>query len=242
MTDYLALVGRGTEDYKNVFKPDSPSLGVDGKNVVMSGFTGSTPRLQWRIWIPPGTKSLQATLYTYASPPESKVLLRMHQPPVGTVNNVTPENAAAVDMANVLALLMTGAEVPAYTPSGAGAVKLSDGRMDSPVVTTSGAWLYINALQTPGAQIFQLDARLTVDKAQYQTWYEHAVWDDQGNPIEGPPVVQPIESHEERVLRLLKEAELVAPLMALAGVATDIELGKKALATGVWAGLLRLIK
>jgi hypothetical protein len=242
MTDYLSLVGRGTAGFRDVFAPGSPMLAEDADTVYMAGFHGSTSHLQWRIWIPPGTKCLQATLYTYASPPESKILMRMHQPPAGTVNNVTPENAAAVDLQNVLALLMTGAEVPAYTPSGAGAVKLSDGRMDSPVVTTSGAWLYINALQTPGAQIFQLDARLTVDKAQYQTWYEHAVWDDQGNPVEGPPVVQPIESHEERVLRLLKEAELVAPLMALAGVATDIELGKKALATGVWAGLLRLIK
>lgn len=242
MTGYLALVGRGTEDYKNVFKPDSPSLGVDGNNVVMSGFTGSTPRLQWRIWIPPGTRSLQATLYTYASPPESKVLLRMHQPPVGNVNDVTPENAAAVDLSNVLALLMTGAEVPCYTPASAGAVKLSAGTMDSPVVTTVGAWLYINALQVPGnpPQIFKLDSYLSVDAAQYLYWYANAVWDEQGNPVAG--VVKPTGTHEQYVLGRLQELGMVAPLAALCKAKDDSALIQAAKDSGLWAALLKFTK
>ena len=240
MTDYLALVGRGTEDYKNVFKPDSPSLGVDGKNVVMSGFTGSTPRLQWRIWIPPGTKSLQATLYTYASPPESKVLLRMHQPPVGNVSDVTPENAAAVDLSNVLELLLQGVEVPCYTPASAGAVKLSDGRMDSPVVTATGAWLYINALQVPGQQIFKLDSYLSVDAAQYLYWYANAAWDEQGNPVAG--AVKPTGTHEQYVLGRMQELDMIARLAALCKAGDDAELISAAKDSGLWAALLKFTK
>lgn len=240
MPEFLALVGRGTVGFQDVFAPDSPMLAVDGDTVSMSHVVGITDRLKWRIWIPPGTRSLQSTLFVYASPPESKVLLRMYEPPVGNLNCVTPENSAAVDLTNVLATLLSGAEVPYWAPPAmAGNIKLSDGRIDSPVVTTTGGWLYIHALQVPGNKIFEIVARLTVDKAQYLNWYASAVWDIYGNPVPG---VQPVEGHEDRVLRLLDEAELIPPLMVLAGVKTPVDLAKKALATGVWAGLLRLIK
>ena len=239
MTDYLSLVGRGTAGFRDVFAPGSPMLAEDADTVYMAGFHGSTSHLQWRIWIPPGTKCLQATLYTYASPPESKILMRMHQPPVGTVNNVTAENAAAVDLKDVFTPLLQGAEVPCYTPSGAGAVKLSDGRMDSPVVTATGAWLYINALQTPGAQIFQLDARLTVDKAQYMDWYEHAVWDDYGNPVQGE---QAPAITEQYLLGRLQELDMIARLAALCKAGDDAELIAAAKASGLWAALLRFAK
>ena len=239
MTDYLSLVGRGTAGFRDVFAPGSPMLAEDADTVYMAGFHGSTSHLQWRIWIPPGTKRLQATLYTYASPPESKILMRIRKPPVGTVNNVTAENAAAVDLTNVFTPLLQGIEVPCYTPAGAGAVKLSDGRMDSPVVTATGAWLYINALQTPGAQIFQLDARLTVDKTMYQDWYETATWDDQGNPIAG---VKPVETHEQKVLKRVIETGLAEALRKLSGGLDDAELIQAVKETGTWAALMEFAK
>ena len=244
MTDYLSLVGRGTAGFRDVFAPGSPMLAEDADTVYMAGFHGSTSHLQWRIWIPPGTKCLQATLYTYASPPESKILMRMHQPPVGTVNNVTAENAAAVDLKDVFTPLLQGAEVPCYTPAGAGAVKLSDGRMDSPVVTATGAWLYINALQTPGAQIFQLDARLTVDKAMYQNWYESATWDANGNPLPGvrEPIQVPTPVNEQYVLGRLQELDMIARLAALCKAGDDAELVAAAKVSGLWAALLKFTK
>ncbi len=241
MTDHLALVGRGTTGYREVFAPGSPVLGEDGADVIMAGFTGVTPTLKWRIWIPPGTRSLQATLYTYASPPESKVLMRMHQPPVGGLADVTPENAAAVDLGNVLALLLlTGAEVPCYTPASAGAVKLSDGRADSPVVATTGAWLYINALQLPGQQIFMLDARVTADRAQYLAWYAGAVWDAEGNPM--PTVAPPATVDEQWVLGRVKEVGLIEPLRALCKASDDAALIQAVTRSGLWGALLRFTK
>lgn len=239
MNNYLALVGRGTSGYREVFAPGSPSLAEDAGTVIMSGFTGSTTSLQWRIWIPPGTRSLQATIYTYASPPESKILMRMHQPPVGGLDSVTPENSAAVDMTNVLESLFQGAEIPCYTPAGVGAVKLSSGRMDSPVVTTTGGWLYINALQVPGQQIFKLDSYLSADQAQYLNWYSQAVWDADGNPVAGetkPPV--PVETHEQKVLRRVIETGLAEALRTLSGGKPDAELIQAVLESGVWATLL----
>ena len=240
MSDYLSLVGRGTAGFRDVFAPGSPMLAEDADTVYMAGFHGSTSHLQWRIWIPPGTKCLQATLYTYASPPESKILMRMHQPPVGTVNAVAAENAAAVDLGDVFTPLLQGVEVPCYTPSGAGAVKLSDGRMDSPVVTATGAWLYINALQTPGAQIFQLDARINVDKAQYMAWYETATWDDQGNPIAG--VTKPVETHEQTVLKRVIDTGLAEALRKLSGGLDDAALIQAVKETGTWAALMEFAK
>lgn len=242
MTDYIALVGRQTTDFKTLFAPGSNMLAAEAGVVTMAGQCGDSTNLLWRVWIPPGAKCLQATMYAYYGAPACKVLMRMGKPPVGGLDSVTPENAAAVDLRNVLASLLAGAEVPCYTPIEGGAVKLSDGSMDSPVVGTTWGWLYIKALQMPGQKVYQLDVRVTADEAQYRQWYASAIWDAYGNPVAGPAVVQPVESHEDRVLRLLKEAELIAPLMALAGTTTDIELAKKALATGVWAGFLRLIK
>lgn len=241
--DYTAIVARGDDNLKLKFAPGSPLLPVDGGRVSMYSVVGQTTKRKWRVWLPPGTCTLQATLFTFSNKePNAKVLLRMGEPPVGGPDSVTPENGAAVDMANVLAALDQGAEVPCYAPGGVGSVKLSEGRVDSPPVTTVGQWLYINALEVPGHQIFEIVVRVAVDEAAYLAWYETATWDADGNPIAGPAVVQPVESHEDRVLRLLDEAELVPPLMVLAGVKTPVELAKKALATGVWAGLLRLIK
>lgn len=241
--DYTALVGRGTKNFNDVFRPDSTMLAAEGGVVTLAGQCGDSTNLLWKIWIPPGTRCLQATMYVYWDELPAKVVMRWGQPPVGGLDSVTPENAAAVDLGNVLALLLTGAEVPGYAAPKAGNIKLSNGSMDSKVLTHTGDWLYIKALQVPGNKVYQLDARVTAAEDEYLAWYENAFWDEHGNPIPGvskPP--EPVESHEDRVLRLLDEAELVPPLMVLAGVKTPVELAKKALATGVWAGLLRLIK
>jgi len=240
--DYLALVGRGTVGLKDVFAPKSPMLAVEGDTVSMSHVVGITDRMKWRVWIPPGTRSLQSTLFVYASPPESKVLLHMHEPPTGWLDAVTPENAATVDLTNVLALLLTGAEVPYYAPPViAGNIKLSDGRIDSPVVTDTGGWLYIHALQVPGNKIFELVARITVDRAQYEAWYANAVWDDYGNPLPGAQAPTPAIT-EQYVLGRVQELGLVEPLSKLCKATDDAALIQAAKASGLWAALMRFTK
>lgn len=239
-SDYLALVGRGTAGYKDLFSPGSSMLVEDASSVFISGFTGETYRLQWKIWIPPGTRFLQCTLYTRASPPESKVLMRMHQPPTGNLADVTPENAAAVNLSTVLSRLLRGDEIPCYTPAEAGAVKLSDGRVDSEVVTTTGAWLYINALQVPGNQIYKLDAYLGVDKAMYQNWYENAIWDVLDNPV--PGVMKPVEVTEQYVVGRLQELKMIEPLFKLCKARDDAGLIQAAKESGLWAALLKFTK
>jgi hypothetical protein len=184
--DYTAIVARGDDNFKLKFAPGSPLLPVDGGRVSMYSVVGQTTKRKWRAWVPPGTCSLQATLFTFSNKePNAKVLLRMGEPPVGGPDSVTPENGAAVDMANVLAALDQGAEVPCYAPGGVGSVKLSEGRVDSPPVTTVGQWLYINALEVPGHEIFEIVVRVTVDEAAYLAWYASAIWDAYGNPLPG---------------------------------------------------------
>ena len=238
--DYTAIVARGDDNFKLKFAPGSPLLPVDGGRVSMYSVVGQTTKRKWRAWVPPGTCSLQATLFTFSNKePNAKVLLRMGEPPVGGPDSVTPENGAAVDMANVLAALDQGAEVPCYAPGGVGSVKLSEGRVDSPPVTTVGQWLYINALEVPGHEIFEIVVRVTVDEAAYLAWYASAIWDAYGNPLPGAqaPVIT-----EQYVLGRLQELDMIARLAALCKAGDDAELIAAAKDSGLWAALLRFTK
>ena len=241
--DYTAIVGRGNAGFSDVFKPGSHMLPVDGGRVSMYSVVGRSPKRKWRVWLPPGTCALQATLFTFvdmgANAPGAKVLVRLGEPPAGGLASVTPENGAAVDLANVLAALVAGAEVPCYSPASAGAVKLSEGRIDSPPVTTTGQWLYINALQVPGNEIFEIVVRVTVDEAAYLAWYDSAVWDDYGNPVQG---AQAPAITEQYVLGRLQELDMIARLAALCKAGDDAELIAAAKSSGLWAALLRFTK
>lgn len=234
MTDCTALVNRGTTDFKGTFAPDSPFLADEGTAVSMSGKVDSTPQLQWRVWLPPGTNCLQSTLFTYASPPEAKALMRLGQPPVGTVADVTPENSAAIDRSAVLSLLQQGAEIPCYAPASAGFMKLSASLMDAPVVITEGAWLYITALQVPGDKIFELITYVRTDKAAYLNWYASATWDDQNNPVAAPA-----EPYEQRLLQCAIDTGLVDGLRKLSGGLDDDALIAAAQETGTWPALMK---
>lgn len=238
--DYTAIVARGDDNFKLKFAPGSPLLPVDGGRVSMYSVVGQTTKRKWRAWVPPGTCSLQATLFTFSNKePNAKVLLRMGEPPVGGPDSVTPENGAAVDMANVLAALGQGAEVPCYAPGGVGSVKLSEGRVDSPPVTTVGQWLYINALEVPGHEIFEIVVRVTVDEAAYLAWYASAIWDAYGNPLPG---AQAPAITEQYVLGRLQELDMIARLAALCKAGDDAELIAAAKSSGLWAALLRFAK
>ena len=248
MTDYTAIVGRGNTGFRYVFEPDSPSLPADGGRVSMYSVVGRSTRRKWRVWLPPGACALQATLLTFvdmgANAPGAKVLVRLGEPPAGGLASVTPENGAAVDLANVLAALVAGAEVPCYSPASAGAVKLSDGRVDSPPVTTTGQWLYINALQVPGNEIFEIVVRVTVDEAAYLAWYDSAVWDDYGNPVPGVQEPEPVPAPvgEQWVFGRVVECGLIEPLAKLCKAKDDADLIQAAKTSGLWAALLKFTK
>lgn len=240
--EYTAVVARGVSGYLTIYKPGSEMLASDGDTVTLVAVTADSYNRKWRVFVPPGAKVLQSTFFTYASPPETKVLLRMHQPPVGGVADVTAEKAVAVDIGTVLQQLLAGKELPFFSPASAGNVKLSDGARESGVITDTGGWVYINALQTPGDKTFELSVRITCDQAMYEAWYWSTTWDAMGNPVEGVPVpVVPPKSHEARVYEAVKAAGLVGPLSALSGGLVDNALKDAVLKTGVWAALLRLV-
>ena len=244
MIDYLALVGKGNTGYRDVFAPDSPMLGDEGDTVSMYSVVGETNRMKWRVWIPPGTRSLMATLFTKVNESDTKVLLRMGEPPVGGHGDVTPESGAAVDLANVLSAMAQGAEIPCYSPAGAGNVKLSNGAIDSPPVTTVGQWLYINTLKVPGDLIFEIVTRIAVDKAAYLNWYASAIWDDYGNPVPGVQEPEPVPAPvgEQWVFGRVVECGLIEPLAKLCKAKDDADLIQAAKTSGLWAALLKFTK
>lgn len=252
--DYRALVGRQITGFKTLFAPGSDMLAEDADIVTLAGQCGDSFHLLWKIWIPPGVKSLQATMYVYHNVTPGKVLMRFGQPPIGNANSVTPENAAAIDLSTVLDTLLAGAEVPCYTPEFGGAIKLS-ASMNSDARDNPGGWLYIKAVQTPGNKVYQLDARVTADAEKYKEWYARAVWDAESNPVAGEvysiKLLEPVkpvvvaetpQQHEARVYEMVKEAGLIPAPSKLSGGKVDDELVKAALATGTWEALLKLVK
>lgn len=252
--DYRALVGRQTTGFKKLFEPGSDFLAEDDGVVTLAGQCGDSFHLLWKIWIPPGVKSLQATMYVYHNVTPGKALMRFGQPPIGNANSVTPENASAVDLANVLDTLLAGAEVPCYTPEFGGSIKLS-ASMPSDARNNAGGWLYIKAVQVPGNKVYQLDARVTADTEKYNEWYASAVWDVEGNPVAGevkpvepPKPVEPVvagetpQQHEARVYEMVKEAGLLQALSRLSGGLVNRELEVAAVNSGTWEVLLKLIK
>ena len=186
-SSYTPLVQRGTTDFKTKFAPTSPLLAIEDGEVILPSVVGETYLTHRRVFVPPGTKTLQMTMYTFASPPESKVLMRFGSPPIGTSQNVTPENAAAVDSEQIVQLLTANysLELPFSSPASAGSVILSSrSGVVQTVLTEAGGWLYINPVQLPGDRIWELNTRVTVDEAYYRDWYANTQWDSDGNPVE----------------------------------------------------------
>lgn len=188
-SDYTPLVQRGSTAFNTKFEINSPLLAVSDNEVILPSVVGETFQLKWRVFIPPGTKTLQMTMYTFASAPETKVLMRFGSAPTGSAFSVTPENAASVDSGKVVQMLTAsggGVELPFSSPAAAGALKLSSrsGELTQTILSNTGGWIYINALQVPGNRIFELNTSVTVDERCYRSWFAGAQWDASGNPAE----------------------------------------------------------
>jgi len=115
--------------------------------------------------------------------------MRFGSPPAGSALNVTPENAASVDISKVVQTLTAnggGVELPFSAPASAGALKLSSrsGDINQSILTNIGGWVYISALQVPGNRIYELNTSVTVDESCYRSWFAGAQWDASGNPAE----------------------------------------------------------
>jgi hypothetical protein len=188
-SNYTPWVQAGKTDFKNIFAPTSSALAISAGEVILPSRLGVTVNLTQRLFIPPGVKSLELVMYTFASSPESKVLLRFGAPPVGAAENVTQQSASAVNLTTVLQNLTAnggGVELPFWAPASAGSVRLSSRSTEpsQPILATTGGWIYINALAVPGNQIYQMQAAMIVDETCYRTWYANALWDAAGNPAE----------------------------------------------------------
>ena len=80
----------------------------------------------------------------------------------------------------------------------------------------------------------------------YTAWHAGAQWDADGNPDED--VIHKIglapepETREERTLRLINAAGLIHPLMELAGEPDEGRFVQRAIESGTWDGMLRLVE
>ena len=201
-SDYKPLVSRGNSDFNTVFSPDQNGSGsilyVDSalKEVDITGGTGINTNLEWRIFVPPGTKSADVVMFTFSSAEETMITARFGSPPSGTiddVNEIDGSNAASKVLPRLLAdeevvyfgLVFTNVVNGVAYQSSSGSTRLLARPDYQPYIpTTKGGWIYFKTWQVPGQTIQGIDVNIKVDQTCYESWFAKAKFDSSGNPAE----------------------------------------------------------
>ena len=206
ITDYVPLVGRGKTGFNKIYSPD-PKLkeSMLAYNPYALEYTlvssiGQNSNLKWCTFLPPGTKSFDAALFTYSNPVEAKVVAKFGSEPLATDTTQAQSDSFSRDQA--LQKLVSGEELKYFSPlinypdgtqSGSGTMRLSSSS-DTGDLLITGGWVYFNVLQSAGGVIKNIDVRVNVDAEIYKLWFATAKFDSDGNPVAGeiPPAV-PVE-------------------------------------------------
>jgi hypothetical protein len=143
-----------------------------------------------KIYLPKGTHSLSVSIFAYYSPTvEQAVTFRFGQLPVLTYDEVSMPSNIFSDSHNILRNLFAGAEWSMRTSAGLNAIGSPtaggaiQGTNQNFYKTTAGGWLYINILKAAGDRVMNIDTQIGVEQSDYESWYNSATWDADGNPI-----------------------------------------------------------
>ena len=172
-------------DFKTAYSLDK--VYYDGNLALLQAALGTANAVglsQIRLFIPPGTIQVGITTSAYLSDEDGRVAVSFKALPRATYNDVTT-NTSYSGGALLSALLEKNEELHFYAPARSGGIMLINPGSEKVNPLLSGGWLYLNFLSIPGGTIYNIQTRVTVDKACYQKWYQSAVWDQTGNPTEG---------------------------------------------------------
>ena len=143
-----------------------------------------------KIYLPKGTHTLSVSIFAYYSPTvEQAVTFRFGQLPVLTYDEVNQPSNIFSDSYNILRNLFAGVEWSMRTGAGLNAIGSPtaggsiQGVNQNFYKTTSGGWLYINILRAAGDRVMNIDTQVAVEQSDYESWYNSATWDADGNPI-----------------------------------------------------------
>lgn len=197
---YTPLVGIGSTDYKTKYSPTNQNFIVDGGVITTAARVGDTTVLQWRIYIPSGTKQVTIAVWAFTGQPDIKGSMRFKALPALTADAITVDAMSHVETKDTLQQLIDGKEVMFFANGGGGGVNLITPAA-APVLVAEGGWLYISVLQIPGMRIQTMQAVIATNEATYRNWFANAKFDADGNPLEvsgSTPVVATANSQQAR--------------------------------------------
>ena len=177
-SEYTTLVSSRDRSWQNRFNPNSPAVAVEnGKlfmNPSMGSADGSMRITKFKIYIPKGTTSFQATSYLYID------------------NNMTPGvalvkfgshpdvNYPSMDGNNSKRNIFEGLQFKFTSPQAS--LKLTT-EFDAPFKVEKGGYLYVHLISAPAGIMMELNAGLQIDYDEYLTWYEAAGFAEDGSPL-----------------------------------------------------------
>ena len=176
------------------------------------------PQGLYKIRIPKGTKTWATSMPIGLLPVPCSALLRMDAPPA---------RLDAVEMGpdsrNAIERLWNGETLFCYTPAESGVLVLSQGNMQSTWTANADRWLYID---------FNFGNYLC-----HSWWSQIYLADSVPAPTPAPDIAL-----VEKTQKLVVEVGLVQSMFKLSGCTNNAEFEKKAVESGVWPGLIEMVR
>lgn len=178
LDDYTTLVSSSERSWKNRFGPGSPSVAIENGNLFMNPRMGSADGsmliTKFKIYIPAGTMSFQATSYLYIdnNMTPAIALVKFGSPPTRTdgedFGNISRES------------IFSGKQFRFTSPQAS--LKLTP-EVQDPFIVSKGDYLYVHLISAPGGIMMELSANLEIDYEMYQAWYAAAGFAEDGSPL-----------------------------------------------------------
>lgn len=178
-SDYTTLVSSSERSWKNRFDPRSQSVAIENGNLFMNPRMGSADGsmriTKFKIYIPAGTMSFQATSYLYIdnNMTPAIALVKFGSPPI-------TEDVAHEGSFTSMAGLLGGSQFKFTSPQAS--LKLTPD-FEGNFKVDKGDYLYVHLISAPGGIMMELSANLEIDYEMYQAWYAAAGFAEDGSPL-----------------------------------------------------------
>lgn len=178
-SQYVPLVNQEFGNFKTAYGP--AVLPAYGGNVLLRTKHDGLALERFKIFLPPGTRSLGMTYTSYRSEQPGQMSMRFKAAPQIEARQVV--SSSMNDTREALAELNKGRELTFYSPGNSGVIS-GPTAPNVPVRVDSGGYVYVN-VSHPGGSAISVGFHVEVDQSCYSNWFANARWDTNGNPLEG---------------------------------------------------------
>lgn len=178
-SQYVPLVNQEFGNFKTAYGP--AVLPAYGGNVLLRTKHDGLALERFKIFLPPGTRSLGMTYTSYRSEQPGQMSMRFKAAP--QIEALQVVSSSMNDTREALAELNKGRELTFYSPGNSGVIS-GPTAPNVPVRVDSGGFVYVN-VSHPGGSAISVGFHVEVDQSCYSNWFANARWDSNGNPLEG---------------------------------------------------------